>query len=554
MRGHHRSRSHCSQAKLATPAMILAVCLLTPCFSSAQTSPASPGYRIAGIAVSKLDGHPLSRVRVTATDTANSQKSASVITGDDGRFEFTTVPAGKYSLNGAKRGFIASYYDQHENFWTGIVTGGGVDTENLVLKLAPSAAITGQVLDESGDPVRNARITLYRVDHSSGIEQIRGFRSAQTDDLGNYEFASLNAGTYFLSASAQPWYALHPQTNAADNTSNFDRTLDVTYPLTYYADTTDTDSATPIPVRGGERVQVDLHLIPIPGLRVVFHTASGRDGGSFPRLEQPSFDGSTPVEVGSVRMLSHGEVEISGVPAGRYDIRLRGPGGGAEIRGVDLTRNGQEIETTSAENMADIKLTARMSDGTRLPKQVVVALTSNSKSSPLTSVPLDEKGNAEMSHVTAGSYQLMAWGSGRQFSLSELSADGAQVTGHTVTLSPGASVSLSLTLSTGSAELEGVVKHAGKPFAGAMVVLVPRHAEGNRDLFRRDQSDLDGTFALRDVVPGSYTLIAIDNGWDLDWSQPDIIAAYAKHGQVIEIRNGSNLKVHIPQPVDVVRR
>jgi hypothetical protein len=87
-----------------------------------------------------------------------------------------------------------------------------------------------------------------------------------------------------------------------------------------------------------------------------------------------------------------------------------------------------------------------------------------------------------------------------------------------------------------------------------MVVLVPRHAQGNRDLFRRDQSDLDGTFALHDVIPGSYSLIAIENGWDLDWSQPDVIAAYARHGQVIEIRNGSNLKVRIPQSVDVQPR
>jgi hypothetical protein len=38
-----------------------------------------------------------------------------------------------------------------------------------------------------------------------------------------------------------------------------------------------------------------------------------------------------------------------------------------------------------------------------------------------------------------------------------------------------------------------------------------------RDLFRRDQSDLDGTFSLHGVIPGTYTVVAIDNGWDLDW-------------------------------------
>jgi len=41
--------------------------------------------------------------------------------------------------------------------------------------------------------------------------------------------------------------------------------------------------------------------------------------------------------------------------------------------------------------------------------------------------------------------------------------------------------------------VEGTAKRAGTPFAGAMVVLVPEDPEDNADLFRRDQSDLDGT-------------------------------------------------------------
>ena len=60
---------------------------------------------------------------------------------------------------------------------------------------------------------------------------------------------------------------------------------------------------------------------------------------------------------------------------------------------------------------------------------------------------------------------------------------------------------------------------------------MPKNPEADRELFRRDQSDLDGTFLLRNVIPGSYTLLAIENGWDLDWSQPGVIAAYLKRGR-----------------------
>jgi len=55
------------------------------------------------------------------------------------------------------------------------------------------------------------------------------------------------------------------------------------------------------------------------------------------------------------------------------------------------------------------------------------------------------------------------------------------------------------------------------------------------EFFRRDQSDLDGSFALPNVVPGAYTAVAIEDTWDLDWSKPNVIAHYAKSGQKLTI-------------------
>ena len=103
----------------------------------------------------------------------------------------------------------------------------------------------------------------------------------------------------------------------------------------------------------------------------------------------------------------------------------------------------------------------------------------------------------------------------------------------------------------GSLNVEGSTKRGGKPFAGAMVVLVPKNPEENRDLFRRDQSDLDGTFNLQNVVPGSYTVLAIENGWDLDWSQPAVIAAYLNHGRAIEVGNHFGRAMNLSDSVEV---
>jgi hypothetical protein len=96
-------------------------------------------------------------------------------------------------------------------------------------------------------------------------------------------------------------------------------------------------------------------------------------------------------------------------------------------------------------------------------------------------------------------------------------------------------MTLALSVVEGSVRVEGFAKRNEKASSGAMIVLVPKNAEADRDRFRRDESDLDGSFSLANVIPGSYTVIAIEDGWDLDWAEPAVLAQYLKRGQTIEV-------------------
>ena len=495
-------------------------------------------YRVAGTVVSKTDAHPLDRVRVTLRDAKDSQKFESIITAEDGRFAFENVRAGKYSLSGAKRGFITASYDQHDQFSTAIVTGAGLDTEALVLKLAPNAVIWGKVLDEAGEPVRQASVSLYYDNHQEGVDQIQERSAAQTDDLGTYELSGLMPGTYFLSARATPWYAVHPpSTSGPRERATVDRSLDVAYPVTYYPDATDCDSAAPISLKGGDRAQVDIHLNPVPALRLLFRVPGDTHRGfAFPRLEQPAFEGSTFIQPSSASQVSPGVFEITGIPAGHYNLWLQGQGTTVRMNGIDLSKDGEQIDAATAEPAGNLKISVQIPGESSIPKGFSVGLRSKGRSMNGYRM-LDAKGEAEIDQVPAGRYDVLVWGARKPYSIARMTAEGADISGHSVVLGPGASASASLTLVAGSVEVEGVVKKAGQGFAGAMVVLVPKDPEGHRDLFRRDQSDLDGTFSLYGVVPGSYYLVAIENGWDLDWSQSTVIAAYAKHGRSIEVHD-----------------
>lgn len=505
------------------------------------------GYRIAGTVVSKIDTRPLSHARITLRDVTDVQKIRSMLTEDNGKFEFSGLPAGKYSLSGAKRGFITASYDQHEDFSTAIVTGAGVDTETLVLRLTPAAVIAGRVLDESGDPVRRAMVTLYVDDHTTGVDQIHQLRTAPTDDLGAYEMTPLTPGTYFVSASAKPWYAVHPNSDARgqqSDTSAIDRSLDVAYPTTYYADVTDSDSATPIPIQGGERLQVDIHLNPVPALHLFFRApGDGRRGAEFPELQQSAFDGSTSVQGTSEHMVSPGVVEITGIPPGHYNVRMGQAG--VQMNGVDLNRDG-DVDTSRAETLGSVKASVRIAGESALPPHLMVGLRTGHREA-VAFQQVNAKGEAELEQVPAGKYEVLVWGSQKPYSITHMTASGGEVSGRTLAVLAGASASISLTLAGGSVEVQGTVKTAGKPFAGAMVVLVPKNPEVDRDLFRRDQSDLDGTFLLRGVIPGSYTMLAIQNGWDLDWSQPGVMAPYLKRGQTVEIGGRSGRPVNLPE-------
>ena len=55
-------------------------------------------------------------------------------------------------------------------------------------------------------------------------------------------------------------------------------------------------------------------------------------------------------------MVSPGVMEVNGIPAGRYDVRLQGPKRGVQVSGVDLTTEGQQVDTSTAEAFSTVKM------------------------------------------------------------------------------------------------------------------------------------------------------------------------------------------------------
>lgn len=522
------------------------------------TNPAAAaGFKVAGVVVSSTTGTPLRETRVTLASTKNRREAVWMITRGDGRFEFAGLGPGKYSLEGAKRGYIPAGYEQHEQYSTAIVTGEGFDTHNLTLRLVPMAMLTGRVLDEYGEGVRDAQVMLYVESRRGGATRVTRTNFAMTDDQGTFEFTPLEPGKYYASVNAKPWYAVHPPSLAAEGTPNaavaVDRSLDVAYPTTYSGGSTEAEGAEAIAIKGGDHAQIDIHLRPAQALHMIFHVAdNGEHGFQPPTFQKRSFDALEFAPPEGMQQISPGVFEMSGIPAGRYSVQMHGSQQMARAE-VELKQDGQDLDELGGEPASRVKVSVKMPKDGPVPRQINVGLRDD-QHRMVAFNQLDANGEATFEDLATGKYGIYLFVQGKTYSVARMTSGATQIYGHEFNLPPGTTQEWSLSLAEGKTTIEGFVKRGGKAASGIMVVLVPKDPETHQDMFRRDQSDLDGSFALPEVVPGSYTVIAVEDAWGFDWSKPTLLARYAERGQTLTIGQLIERAVHLPEPVEVQPR
>jgi len=150
-----------------------------------------------------------------------------------------------------------------------------------------------------------------------------------------------------------------------------------------------------------------------------------------------------------------------------------------------------------------------------------------------------------------GAYEVLVHSRSR-FYIAAIHAAGTKVTGRTITLGASPEATLDILMASGTGEVSGVAMIAGKPSAAVMVVLVPNDPKHNLALFRRDQSDSDGTFLLPSVVPGEYSVVALSNAWDLEWLNPDVLQKYL--GRAVPVVVNPDSKPTVTVEVEKVSR
>ncbi len=326
------------------------------------------------------------------------------------------------------------------------------------------------------------------------------------------------------------------------------------YPITFFPNAPDISGAAPITVHSGDAETADLRLQPVSSLHMIVRSASAAASSGEPAENENVWAQVTQVVADGIQMgvqasnqqIAPGIVEISGLPPGRFNLRVNSNKNGETMsrsQEIQLAGNA-EMTLSDANASGTVSGVAKLESGVALVPAPTILLRAKGSGERF-EAQADQNGEFSLKDqaVPPGTYDVLIQSA--TVAVKSLSATGAKASGRRVEMTGGQDVRLKVMLSEGTGRVTGFAVKDGKPVDGVMIVLVPEVPEDNLVLFRRDQSDSDGSFALPGVHPGKYTVVAIENGWELEWLTPGVLEKYLAGGEVVQVTASAKIEVKV---------
>jgi hypothetical protein len=275
-------------------------------FPHAQSAPASSDlnphkYGLRGVVINSVTGQPIPYSLVQVMSTTPHRAT---FTDVNGQFEFGGLPGGRQLLEAHKPGF-----ENRDRHGDPLPVELSADTSPVQINLLPLAVITGQVVDERGEPLEGMSIKVSRLKVRNGRESLIPLSNRNTDDEGNFRIPDLMPGKYFVAVDT----GLIGPKHFTDSRVGYP-------PLLYYGGGMDRSGASPVEVKAGEHVDLGFALKPVPTFEI-----SGELVGFSSSYIIALLDRSGERVGFSIR--SNGSdttFTVEGVPAGSYTIRVSG--------------------------------------------------------------------------------------------------------------------------------------------------------------------------------------------------------------------------------------
>ena len=237
-------------------------------FAQSTTAPPTQG-QIGGTVVSAAGGQLLPRSLVIL----RNLKSRSQTLGradDSAHFQFDRLDPGSYQIVGGRQGY---YTDERKRGMQAVVDlAAGQTVEDVLVRLLPLGVISGRIVDETNDPVRDVEVRLLAVEHYRGREFLNTMSSAVSDDRGEYRIFDIRPGSYFVLAEHNLNKEWKKQTGAVPVRGS---RLDIAYPPLLYPNTSDMLQAQKLVINPGDDLHVDFGLYPVQAVSIQGRVVNG---------------------------------------------------------------------------------------------------------------------------------------------------------------------------------------------------------------------------------------------------------------------------------------
>jgi len=335
--------------------------------------------------------------------------------------------------------------------------------------------------------------------------------------------------------------------------------LDVAYSLTCYPETTDPAGAEPIRVDPGGRIEANVILHAVPALHILFQVKEHdpKQGFGGLGLQQSVFGFSDFVPVNqSFQQQGNGNdpgpvtVEISGVAPGQYELEFPGSNPSQETAhaaSIQVSSGDLAVDASQLQPRASVSGKVIVPGEGDLPANSSVLLV-NAQGEARGSGPLDAAGNFQMRDIPPGKYGVQLAGNGVNLAVTQLQVKGARTDGPILEVANDP-IELAVMAARPVGAINGFVTRNGKPASGIFVLLVEPKFAASRYGWLPNQSDSDGSFTFPGLLPGQYIVVAIEQGWTLDWRQPSVIDPYLAKGVQVTVE-ASSKKIDLQTPLE----
>jgi len=491
---------------------LLLLAAAVPLTAQSSAKPAS----VQGTITNSISGLPVPRAHVSLQGgSEGKQVRFGATSAADGRFSFTGVAPGNYSVSADRVGFVNSQSASPRER-VAVMLKADDNKTGVDLKLMPTGALTGRVTDADGEPVEGVDV------------QAEGGRSGNsdiTDENGRYRIGGLAPGKYTVQTSSRGNYFGGPPEIRTDGTTEAHNAE------TYYPGVLSEKEAGKIDVRGGlETPGADIRMVRVPFVRV-----SGRvvdlpaDAHPSIAIEQGNFGNGTS-------MKRDGTFVLWRLDPGKYTLSAdwQAPNG-EEVRtvGVPIEVAGSNIDNIELRVVPDSDISGRLEfeddDAKKIPKRDGPGQEDDERRIALTGqkvmgaeqadATIDANGAFQLKKVAAGKYRVrVSWGTAyvKSVRLGATTFEGA-----TLDLMNGAGgAELSVLMGAANSSISGTVQDAKGSAAGLMVILLPAEADEDSEDEKIAGTGADGTYSFDHVAPGSYRLVAVpENEMEISGSQ-----------------------------------